>query len=75
MFRLRKKSPELLNFDWQSVLDQLNKCNPKEECFYMITLNKGTADEYRTRFMTYAETLELVMLALEKKGLRISSTL
>lgn len=75
MFRLRKKSPELLNFDWKSVLDQLNKCNPNEECFYMITLNKGTEDEYRTRFMTYQETLELVMLAMEKKNLRIPSTL
>lgn len=75
MFRLRKKSPELLNFDWKSVLDQLSKCNPNEECFYMITLNKGTEDEYRTRFMTYQETLELVMLAMEKKNLRIPSTL
>lgn len=75
MFRLRKKSPELLDFDWQSVLEQLNKCDPKEECFYMITLNKGTEDEYRTRFMTYKETLELVIMALEKKKLRIPLTL
>jgi len=75
MFRLRKKSPELLNFDWQSVLDQLNKCDPNDGCFFMITLNKGTEDEYRTRFMSYTETLELVMLALEKKKLRIPSTL
>ena len=71
MFRLRKKDPELLDFDWQSVLEQLGKCNPKEECFYMITLNKGKDDEYRTRFMTFKETLELVMLALENKKLRI----
>ncbi len=76
MFRLSKqKSPDLLNFDWESVLKQLRQCDPKEECFYMITLNKGQEDEYRTRFMNYQETLELVMLALEKKGLRIPSTL
>ncbi len=75
MFRARKTGAELLEFDWQSVLEQLNKCDPKEECFYMITLNKGTPDEYRTRFMTYKETLELVMLALEKKKLRIPLTL
>lgn len=75
MFKLRKQSPELLEFDWQYVLEQLGKCDPKEECFYMITLNKGTPDEYRTRFMTYKETLELVMLALEKKKLRIPLSL
>ena len=71
MFKLRKKNPEVLEFDWKSILDQLNQCDPKEECFYMITLNKGTPDEYRTRFMTYQEMLEMVMLALEKKKLRI----
>lgn len=77
MFRFRVKPPtnDLLSFDWQSVLDQLNKCDPKSGDFYIITTNKGQPDEYRTRFMTYQETLELVMLALEKKKLRIPLTL
>jgi hypothetical protein len=67
--------PEILQFDWQSILDQLNKVSAKDECFYMITLNKGQDGEYRTKFMTYQETLELVMLALEKKNLRIPLSL
>lgn len=73
MFRFRVKPPtnDPLSFDWQSVLDQLNKCDPKSGDFYIITTNKGQDNEYRTRFMTYQETLELVMLALEKKKLRI----
>lgn len=73
MFRFRVKPPanDLLSFDWKSILDQLNKCDPKNGDFYIITTNKGQGDEYRTRFMTYQETLELVMLALEKKKLRI----
>jgi len=41
----------------------------------MIVTNKGQDDEYRIRFMTHQETLELVMLALEKKKLRIPLTL
>ena len=62
---------DLLNFDWQSVLEQLQKCDPKGGEWFIIVTNKGQDDEYRTRFMTYQETLELVMLALEKKKLRI----
>lgn len=76
MLRFRKPdSPDLLNFDWQGVLEQLRNCDPNEECFYMITLNKGQDSEYRTRFMSYKEVLELVMLALEKQNLRIPSAL
>jgi hypothetical protein len=73
MFRFRVKPPanDLLSFDWQSVLDQLNKCDPKSGDFYLIVTNKGKDDEYRTKFLTYQEALELVMLALEKKKLRI----
>jgi hypothetical protein len=41
----------------------------------MIVINKGQADEYRTKFMTYQETLELIMVALEKKKLRIPLSL
>lgn len=74
-FRKNNDSTDLLTFDWKSVLEQLRQCDPKEECFFMITLNKGQESEYRTRFMTYQETMELVMLALEKQKLRIPLTL
>lgn len=70
-FRVKPQKSDLLSFDWQGVLNQLRDCDPNSEDFYMIVTNKGQDDEYRTRFMTYQETLELVMLALEKKKLRI----
>jgi hypothetical protein len=70
-FRKNNDSTDLLSFDWKGILEQLHQCNPKEECFFMITLNKGQDNEYRTRFMSYQETLELVILALEKQKLRI----
>jgi hypothetical protein len=77
MFRFRVKPPtgDLLSFDWQSMLEQLNKSDPKSGDFFMIVTNKGKDDEYRTKFMTYQETLELIMLALEKKKLRIPLSL
>jgi hypothetical protein len=70
-FRNKKASMDLLNFDWEAVLDQLNKSDPKSGEWFIIAINKGKEDEYRTRFMTYQETMELVILALEKKKLRI----
>ena len=66
---------DLLSFDWQGVLEQLQKSDPKGGEFFMIVINKGQDDEYRTRFMTYQETLELIMIALEKKKLRIPLSL
>jgi hypothetical protein len=71
MFRVRKETPAILNFDWEGVLKQLQQCDPNSGDFYLIVTNKGQDDEYRTKFMTYQEALELVMLALEKKKLRI----
>ena len=62
---------DLLSFDWQGILEQLHKADPKGSDFFMVVINKGQGDEYRTRFMTYQETMELVMIALEKKKLRI----
>lgn len=78
MLRMLRRSTEasnLLDFDWKSVLEQLRKDDPKSGDFYLIVLNKGTPDEYRTRFMTYQETMELIIMALEKKKLRIPLTL
>ena len=74
---LRKKQPvmDLLNFDWQTILEQLQKCDAKSGDFYIIALNRGKEDEYRTRFMTYQEMMELIHTALEKKRLRIPLTL
>ena len=65
----------LLTFDWESVKEQLLKCNPNDGNYYMISFNKGRDDEYRTRFMPYQEALSLVFLALEKKRLEIPITL
>ena len=66
---------DLLSFDWQGVLEQLQKSDPKCDDFFMIVINKGQESEYRTRFMTRQETMELVILALEKKKLRIPLSL
>jgi hypothetical protein len=74
-FKRANENSGLLSFDWQSILEQLQKCDPNDGNFYIITLNKGTPDEYRTRFMTFQETKELVIMALEKKRLRIPLTL
>ena len=69
--RQRPAAMNLLNFDWQGILEQLHKADPKGGEFFLIVINKGQEEEYRTRFMTYQETLELIMVALEKKKLRI----
>lgn len=68
-----KKKPDLLNLDWENVRALLASYDPKEEVFYMITVNKGKDDEHRTKFMTWQETMELVMFALEKKKLRVTA--
>lgn len=63
---------DLLNLDWEGFVSLLKSYDPKEEVWYMITLNKGEDNEYRTKFMTYTETLELALYALAKKKLRVS---
>lgn len=73
--RQKPLTMDLLSFDWQGILEQLRKADPKCDDFFMVVINKGQPDEYRTRFMTYQETMELVMLALEKKKLRIPLSL
>lgn len=66
---------DLLSFDWKAMLEQLHQSDPKTNDFFMIVINKGQVDEYRTKFMTYQEMAELIILALEKKKLRIPLTL
>ena len=73
--KTRRPNLNLLELDWQTVLNQLNTYDPKDPAFYMITINKGKDSEYRTKFMPYGEMMELVRLALEKQGLRVPITL
>ena len=66
------KLPNLLDRDWEGILKQLHDGPSRDNgVFYMITLNKGQETEYRTRFLTYDEVLDLVATAVEKKKLRI----
>ena len=48
---------------------QLSTYDPKDGCFYILTFDKGDDKEYRTRFMTYSETLDLIFTALKRKDL------
>lgn len=73
--RQRPSGIDLLSFDWKDMLDQLQKSDPKTDEWFMIVINKGKDDEYRTKFMTYREMAELIILALEKKKLRIPLSL
>ena len=73
-FTSGRKMPNLLDRDWERVWKELQSYDSKEECFYMLTLNKGEEDEYRTRFLTYSEAADLIYTALEKKRLRITAT-
>ena len=71
---LRRRIPgDLVNLDWEKLRDMLEKMDPKEDVWYMITVNKGLPDEYRTKFMTYQDAKELIGFALEKKRLRITT--
>lgn len=73
-FTSGRKIPNLLDRDWERVWKELQSYDPKEGCSYMLTLNKDQEDEYRTRFLTYEETADLIFTALEKKKLRIAAT-
>jgi hypothetical protein len=65
---------ELLDRNWEAVWQQLQSYDPKDDVFFMITLNKGQEDEYRTRFMTYNEAADLIFTAVSKKKVRIATT-
>jgi hypothetical protein len=73
---LRKRATgDLVDLDWQSLWDMLEKLDPKDGVWYIITINKGQPNEYRTKFLTYQEAKDLIGFALEKKRLRVPMTL
>lgn len=72
---LQKAAPHVLNLDWEKLSAKLQEDDPNAGNFYVIVINKGQENEYRTRFMSHKETADFLSLALEKKRLRISTTL
>ena len=70
---IRKRVPELLNLDWQTIREVMKTYNPKDDCWYMLTINKGQTNEWRTPFLTYRDAIEIVFMALEQKKLRIAT--
>lgn len=66
---------ELRNLNWEFLRDLLEKLDANDGNWYMIVVNKGLPDEYRTKFMTYREAKELIGFALDKKRLRITAAL
>ena len=67
-FRQRLAAPEAkLNLsDWEYALEQLKKRDPNDGNFYMLTANKGTPHEARSRFLTHAEAMQTIMYEIEK---------
>ncbi len=47
----------LSDYNWQELLARLNE-EVDEGNFYIFTLNKGTSQERRTRFLTLKEAKE-----------------
>jgi hypothetical protein len=53
---------------WLGLLEQFNKLNPTDDCFYMLTTGKGTSDEARSRFLTHAEALVVIKQQIAKSS-------
>ncbi|MDE1833833.1 MAG: hypothetical protein KGH64_00685 [Candidatus Micrarchaeota archaeon] len=51
---------------WEQVLEQFKKYSSKDNHYYMLTVNKGSENEERTRFLTYAEALKKITYEVEK---------
>lgn len=56
--------------NWSDVLESFKRNNPKDGCFYMLTTNKGTGNEMRSRFLTHAEALQTIMYEIEKSKIK-----
>ena len=65
---------DLASLDWGKIMSLLKTYDHNDNHSYMITINKGQSDEYRTKFLTYQETMDIIGTALEKKRLRIPVT-
>lgn len=70
-----RRNINLLDLDWKKIQTELANTDPQTNDFFMIVLNKGQPSEYRTRFYTYSEAVEIVCMAVEKKRLRLPITL
>jgi hypothetical protein len=65
LFRDRERSA-----DWQRVLEEFKKYSSGDGNFYMFAANKETNKETRSRFLTYAEAMEVILYEIEKSKVR-----
>lgn len=52
--------------NWEELYDRFKKYDKKKNCFYMLTTDKGSGGEKRTKFLTYDEALETILYEIEK---------
>lgn len=71
-FRAREEKPQTSFKTWQDVFEQFKKFDPNDGCFYMLTTDKSTVNEARSRFLTHAEAMKVIMDELEKSKLRVA---
>lgn len=55
---------------WNQLLQYFNTLDPKDGCAYMISSDKGTDNEKRSRFLTHTEALEVIITEVEKENAR-----
>lgn len=67
------QASSLLELDWQQMVELITSIDRADDSWYMFVINKGTDNEFRTKFMSRQEALELAMYALEKKKLRVQT--
>lgn len=46
--------------NWKDVLEKFKTFDRTNGCYYMLTSNKGKPNEFRSRFLTYDEALQLL---------------
>lgn len=63
-FRIGMEIQPLSN--WERVLDQLKTYDPNDGNFYILTTNKGTDNESRSRFLSHQEALLTINYLIEK---------
>lgn len=65
--RVHVQQQNYVHHNWESVLDALKKLDPNDGNYYMITVDKGTADEARTRFLSYTQAYAYATEQIFKK--------